>query len=225
MFVFAACGGGGGGSKDKTSTAAAGDSGGNVRVLGIWGDAELASFQAMVQPWSGTMEFSGSRDITALLTTGVEGGNPPDVAIPAEVGLFQRFAKEGKLSPLSDSPGLENAVKSNYPESFVDLGTVDGKLYGFFMKADSKATIWYNPKFFQQKGYKVPDAGSSFDDVIALSDQIKRDGRPPWSIGQEAGAGSGSRGATQSSRLCSTRRARAFTTTSCRGRRRSPMTR
>ena len=115
----------------------------------------------MVKPWGGKVDFTGTRDITSLLTTRVEGGSPPDVAIPAEVGLFQQFAKEGKLKPLSDCPGLEDKIKAEYPQAFIDLGTVDGKLYGFFMKADSKATIFYNPKFFTTNNLHAADGDST----------------------------------------------------------------
>jgi alpha-glucoside transport system substrate-binding protein len=185
----------GGGSGDKTtgnsSSGSAGADTGSVNVLGIWGSSELDSFNAMVAGWNGKVNFTGSREITSLLTTRVEGNNPPDVALPAEIGLFQRFAKEGKLTPLSKCPGLEKELKDNYPQSFLDLGTVNGTLYGFFMKADSKATIWYNPKFFQSKGYKPLTADSKFDDLIALADQIKKDGTPPFSMGIEAAGGSG----------------------------------
>lgn len=168
---------------------------GTVDVLGIWGDEELVSFEAMVAPWEldtgGDMAFTGTRDITTVLTTRVEGGDPPDVAIPAEVGRFQQFAGEGKLTPLSACSGLEDTVKANYPQGFIDLGTVDGVLYGFFMKADTKGTVWYNPKFFTDNGYEPLTADSTFDDLIALSDQILGDGTPPWSIGLESGEASG----------------------------------
>src|SRR3954470_1831216 len=170
--LLAACGGSdkSGGSSTSSSTsktpggADTGDQG-TVNALGIWGADELDSFNAMVKPWNGKVNFTGSRDITALLTARVQGGSPPDVAMPAETGLFRQFAKDGKLTPLSKCPGLEEAVKAQYPQAYQDLGTVNGTLYGFFMKADSKATVWYNPAFFQQKGYKPLTAESSFDDL------------------------------------------------------------
>jgi len=184
-LAFVACGGG----EEEGAQI------GSVDVLGIWGDEEAVSFEAMVAPWEtdtgGTMDFTGTRDITTLLTTRVEGGNPPDVAIPAEVGRFLEFAQEGKLTPLSACDGLEEAVKANYPQGFIDLGTVDGTLYAFFMKADTKGTIWYNPKFFADNGYEPLTADSSWDDLIALSDQILADGTPPWSIGVESAEASG----------------------------------
>src|SRR5213596_3536434 len=89
-----ACGGGGkssSGSSAAGSTAPAGAAQGAVNVLGIWGSTELDAFNAMVKNWNGQVNFTGSRDITSLLTTRVQGGSPPDVAIPAEVGLFKQF--------------------------------------------------------------------------------------------------------------------------------------
>jgi alpha-glucoside transport system substrate-binding protein len=173
------------------STAGAGGDQGTVSVLGLWGSTELDAFNKMVAGWPGTVDFTGTRSITSILTTRVEGGSPPDVAIPAEVGLFQQFAKEGKLKPLSDCPGLEEKVKADYPQAYIDLGTVDGTLYGFFMKADSKATIFYNPKYFSANNLTPLTADSTFDDLISLADQIKATGIPPFSIGEEAGDGSG----------------------------------
>lgn len=168
---------------------------GSVNVLGIWGAEELTSFEAMVAPWEddtgGSVDFTGTRNITADLTLRVEGGNPPDVAIPAEIGLFQEFARDGKLTPLSECPGLEDKVKAEYPEGFIDLGTVDGVLYGFFMKADSKGTIWYNPKEFADMGWEPLTADSSFDDFVSLSDAILAEGMAPWSIGMESAESSG----------------------------------
>lgn len=168
---------------------------GSVDVLGIWGEEELLSFEAMVALWEaatgGSMSFVGTREITAQLNTRVAGGNPPDVAVPAEVGLFQQFARAGELVPLSSCAGLEDTIRNNYPPGFIELGTVDGELYGFFMKADTKATIWYNPNFFSENGYASLTASSSFQDLIDLSDEILAGGTPPWSNGQFANGGSG----------------------------------
>src|SRR5690606_24071225 len=91
---------------------AAGGEIGTADVVGIWGE-EVPNFEAMVEPWSedtgGDVEFTGTRELAALLTTRVEGNNPPDIALPAEVGLFQQFATEGLLVPLSDC-GVDQVV-------------------------------------------------------------------------------------------------------------------
>jgi len=171
---------------------------GAVLVLGIWGEEEVDDFDAMVQPWKddtgGDVDFTGTRDINAILRTRVEGGDPPDVAIPAALGIFQDLAREGELTPLSDCPGLAEKVQSDYAQSLIDLGTVDGTLYGVFMKAGNKATMWYSPPQFDAFGYEVP---TTWDEVIALSDQIVADREAgthdayPWSDAQEIGGGSG----------------------------------
>ncbi|MEX2445912.1 MAG: extracellular solute-binding protein [Dehalococcoidia bacterium] len=181
------------GAPDATPTQAAEI--GAADVLGIWGEEELTSFEAMVAGWQeatgGQVNFTGTRDVTAVLTTRVEGGTPPDIAIPAEVGLFQQFAQEGLLIPLS-AFGLDDVIQQNYPTAFVDLGSVDGQLYGFFMKADSKGTVWYNPRLFQEHGWEPLTADSTWDDLVALSEQIRDSGVvPPWSIGIESDATSG----------------------------------
>ncbi len=196
-LAFAACGE----EEEEGATPAEGETPaaaavGDVDVLGIWGGDELESFEAMVAPWEaeagGEMDFIGTRDITAQLTLNVEGGTPPDVAIPAEVGLFQQFARAGDIVPLSECPGLEDTIKANYPQGFIDLGTVDGTLYGFFMKADTKGTVWYNPGFFQENGYTPLTADDSFADLVTLTNQIQDDGVvPPWSIGVESAEASG----------------------------------
>ena len=194
-LAFAACDDDDDDDGDGVTPAGVDISGASVDVLGIWGDDELVSFEALVAPWEAdtgaSMNFTGTRDITSILTTRVEGGDPPDVATPAEVGLFQDFARNGDLVPLSECSGLEETVKANYPEGFIDLGTVDGTLYGFFMKADTKGTIWYNPGYFADNGYDPLTADSSFQDLIDLSDQIVADGKTPWSHGEFANGGTG----------------------------------
>lgn len=181
-------------------SAACGDDGGEPRlgavsVIGQWGGAELETFEAVAAPWEadtgGEMKFVGTRDITSILTIGFEAGSTPDVAIPSEIGLFQQFAREGGLVPLS-ACGLEEEVRANFPQGFIDLGTVDGTLYGFFFKVDGKATIWYNPGFFQEQGYQPLTADATFDDLLAFSQEIADDGVvAPWSIGVESGGASG----------------------------------
>ena len=40
--------------------------------------------------------------------------------------------------------------------------------------------VWYPKKAFDAKGYKVPE---TWDDLLALSDQIVKDGSTPWCVG------------------------------------------
>lgn len=191
LLVLVACGG----DEEEEGTPAAGETpaaaGGEVDVLGIWGAEEVESFEAMVAPWEedtgASMDFTGTRDIEPVLNARIEGGNPPDVALPAALGTFRALAQAGELTPLTNCIS-EEELSAMYPQSVIDLGTVDGTLYGAFMKAGNKATIWYNPKAFDENGYEVP---TTYDELIALSDQIVADGGTPWSIAEFANGGSG----------------------------------
>ena len=71
---------------------------------------------------------------------------------------------------------------------FVDLGTVDGKLYGLFYKQDLKSIVWYPVKAFADAGYAVP---TTWDELVALSDKIVADGSNPWCTTIEHGDASG----------------------------------
>ncbi len=167
---------------------------GNVEVLGVWGGKELASFQAMVAPWEqqtgGKLSFTGTRDLTAILTTRLQAGNPPDIAILPNPGLMTELAKAGNLIPLSSFMDM-NKINQDYAKGWVDLGTVNGNLYAIFAKASDKGTVWYNPKVFSANGWTVPN---TWDDMIALSNKIVADKKAPaapWSVAIESGQASG----------------------------------
>jgi len=55
-----------------------------VKVIGTWADAEQEAFLAMVKPWEestgNTVKYTGTRDLNAVLTTGVASGILPDLA-------------------------------------------------------------------------------------------------------------------------------------------------
>src|SRR5574341_2272418 len=143
--------------------------GGTVTVLGVWGGAELESFLAMVKPFEEQtgvkVQFEGTRDLNAVLTTRIEGGNPPDVAGLPGPGQMAEFARAGKLTPLDAVLDL-GAMRQQYAQSWIDLATVDGKVYGVFIKASLKGLVWYNPKAFKAAGYTVP---GTWDDLIKLT--------------------------------------------------------
>lgn len=187
---------------DGAETPAAGDiQGETVDALGIWGEEELDDFNAMVQPWKddtgADVDFVGTRDINSILTTRVSGGDPPDVALPAALGIFHDLARDGELTPLSECPGLEDQVRDDYSDALLDLGTVDGELYGVFMKAGNKGTIWYNVSFFDEHGYEPLTADSTFQDLLDLTEEIAADREAgvhdvyPWSDAEEIGGGTG----------------------------------
>ena len=167
-----------------------GQIGGTVSVLATWGGSEQDSFLAMVKPFEDQtgvkVQYEGTRD-NAVLTTRIQGGNPPDLAGLPGPGLMAQLAKAGKLIDLGNVLDM-NAMKSQYSDSFIKLAQVDGKQVGIFIKAALKGPIWYNPKAFSAKGYTVP---KTWDDLTSLSKKIADSGTTPWCIGLESGAASG----------------------------------
>jgi len=163
----------------------------SVTVMGVWTGAEADAFLKMVAPFEEEtgikVEFTGTRDLPAILNTRVQAGNPPDVSAMPNPGQMAEFAKQGRLIPLANFMDREDLLE-NYSNAWLDLGSYGGKLYSIFISADLKSLVWYNPKAFAAAGYEVP---STWNELMQLSDQMIADGNAPWAIGLESGAASG----------------------------------
>lgn len=162
--------------------------GGTVSVIGTWGGAEQEAFLQMVAPFEQEtgikVEYTGTRDLNAVLTTGVASGILPDVAGLPGPGQMREFAERGALVPLDDVLDIETYRAETSP-GFVELGTVDGQIYGVFIKAAVKGLIWYNPAHYDGT---VP---ATWDELTSIADQQASGDTAAWCVGLEAGAASG----------------------------------
>ena len=133
------------------------------------------------------VKYTGTRDINAVLTTGVASGILPDLAGLPGPGQMADFAKAGALKPLDDVLDIAT-YKADTSPALVALGTVDGKITGVFIKAAVKGLIWYNPDV-----YKAGEP-TSWDDLQAkgkaAAAAIGGDAKT-WCVGLEYGAASG----------------------------------
>lgn len=159
--------------------------GSKVTVIGTWGGAEEESFLAMVKPWEdstgNTVQYTGTRDINAVLTTGVASGILPDLAGLPGPGQMVEWGKSGALKPL-DNVLDTKTYKAETSPAFVDLGTVDGKIVGVFIKSALKGLIWYDPMHY------TGGAPASWD---AVMNTPTGDASALWCVGLESGAASG----------------------------------
>jgi ABC-type glycerol-3-phosphate transport system substrate-binding protein len=179
----AGCGGGddneGAGTTTGTTTEQVS---GKVSVMGIWVGEEQKSFQAVVDGFKEqqpdvTVKYNPVGDnLPTVLSTAVQGGNPPDVAAIAQLGLLKQFADQGKLKSLDFAKG---AISANFGPSAVDAGSVDGTLYGLLWKANNASTVWYNVKAFKDAGVKAP---TDWDQFLQNANTIKASGLPAYSI-------------------------------------------
>jgi alpha-glucoside transport system substrate-binding protein len=183
--LLAACGGGSSSTTGTPSTVS------SIDVLTVWSGNELANFQmqtaAFKQKTGITVNVESTRDLPTVLNTRIRANNPPDVSGAPTYSQFQTLARQGKLIALDSFIDM-NYIKSNYAQTWIDFLSVNGHLYGVTPKANSKGTVWYNPKVFQAAGYTVP---TTWDEMVALSTKIAQSGKYPWSMGVASGAASG----------------------------------
>jgi alpha-glucoside transport system substrate-binding protein len=139
----------------------------------------------MVAPWEAEtgykVRYTGTRDINAVLTTGVASGILPDLAGLPGPGQMAEFAAAGALLPLDDVLDIETYRAETAP-AFVELGTVDGSIVGVFIKSAVKGLIWYNTGDF------TGTAPATFDALQATS---PAPAESLWCVGLESGAASG----------------------------------
>src|SRR5579863_8164957 len=158
--------------------------GGSVSVLATWGGSEQDSFMAMVKPFEDQtgvkVNYEGTRDLNAVLTSRVQGGNPPDVAGLPGPSQVTAFAQQGKLLDLG--PVLnQTAMKQQYSNDWLSLGSVNGKQVAIFIRVSLKGLIWYDPKTFSSVSGGNPP--STWDSLVALSQKIAAGGTAPWCMG------------------------------------------
>ena len=184
----AGCGGGddessGGSTGGSTDTAAAAeDVSGNVSVLALWTAGEQKSFQAVLDGFNEKypnvkVSYKSAEDVRPVLATAIEGGNPPDIAALPNPGLMRDFVTGGNLK---DIEFARKTVEDNFAESWVDLASVDNKLYGVFFKGANKSTVWYNVHAYEDAGIEPAE---DWDAFLQNAETLKQSGVPAWSIG------------------------------------------
>jgi alpha-glucoside transport system substrate-binding protein len=181
------------GPNAELAAALAGEyTGTTVDVFAQWIDAEGQAFDDSLKAFRDAtginVVYSGITNYETVLNVRVDGGVAPDVAQLAQAGLMKSFQADGKLIELSNGILDPATIAADYSPGFVDAGSVDGKLYGLYYKQDLKSIVWYPVAAFEAAGYAVP---TTWDELVALSDQIVADGSNPWCTTIEHGDASG----------------------------------
>ncbi|MEL7036873.1 MAG: ABC transporter substrate-binding protein [Cyanobacteria bacterium J06592_8] len=164
---------------------------GSVTILGAITGPQQQQLEAALTPFveeTGIeVIYQGTEAFSTLLPVRVEAGNAPDIAMFPQPALMAEFAKKDLLVPLTTIVDQE-ALKTAFSEDWRTLASVNGKIYGIWYRAAVKSLVWYNPQAFASAGYKVP---KTWNEMIALSDQIVADGQVPWCLGMESGDATG----------------------------------
>jgi alpha-glucoside transport system substrate-binding protein len=178
------------GGSAAPSSAGGGDlAGQSVTVIGTWGGDEQKAFLQMVAPWEAQtgakVNYTGTRDLNTVLTTGVASGVLPDLAgLPGPGQMTQWADSLIDLGGVLDVP----TYTSETAPALVTLGTVNGKLVGVFIKTAVKGLIWFNPKILSDVGATPPASWDALQTYITTN---KAKAESPWCLGIESGAASG----------------------------------
>jgi alpha-glucoside transport system substrate-binding protein len=182
-LLAAACGGGNGETTGGATGGTGGGASGSVSMMAVWTGAEQAAFQAVLDGFKEqnpdvNVTYTAAGDqLPTQLSTAVQGGNPPDLAALPQPGLMTDFVKKNALQPLDFA---SSDISDNFGQSVVDLGTVDGKLYGFLFKAANKSLVWYNVQSYSDAGVEPAD---DWDTWLQNGDTLSSSGVAPYSIG------------------------------------------
>jgi alpha-glucoside transport system substrate-binding protein len=161
-----------------------------VNILGPFGRQEEARFNECIaefeQETGIDVVYESASNFDTLINVRVESGDPPDVTAVPQPGVMQRFARTGKLVPLW--PEIIEKIDNNFAPIWKELGSYDGNVYGIFHRVNVKSLVWYPKDAFADAGYEIP---KTWDELLALTQQMVDDGVNPWCIGIESGSGTG----------------------------------
>jgi alpha-glucoside transport system substrate-binding protein len=151
-------------------------------------DAAIAEFEAVTGI---DIQYEGSSEFEASISIRVDGGNPPDIADFPQPGLLANFVADGKVVDVSQFINMD-WLQSNYNQSWLDMATMQSPsgevMAGVWHRVNGKSLVWYPKAAFEEAGYEIPQ---TWDEMLALTDQIAADGDTAWCIGIESGAATG----------------------------------
>ena len=188
------------GEDESTTATAAADnpwtdgqdlSGSTVNVFGAFVDVDAERFDASMAPFEEQtgidIVYEGSGDFESLVVIRAEGGDPPDIAAFPQPGLMTDLVRRGFIVDLSESFSMDY-LQQQYSDAWIDLSRVDGTIAGVWYRASLKSLVWYAKPVFEAEGYEIPE---TWDELVALSEQMVSDGHTPWSIGIESSGATG----------------------------------
>jgi alpha-glucoside transport system substrate-binding protein len=164
---------------------------GRVNVLNAMEPEEAAAIQPLVEERLGDVDYSieieASADFEEQFQIRAEGGTL-DIALLPQPGTVASQAAAGNLTSLEDLGFDIGELEDLFGDYFLELGEHEGEHYGLPTNINLKSMVWYPKDDFDAAGYQVP---TTWDELIALSDQIVADGGTPWCVGFESGGATG----------------------------------
>ena len=170
-------------------------SGTTVVVDGPFADEDEVKFFATLEKFQAdtgiTVEYIGDKEFETRVAINIDAGNPPDIADFPQPGLLGNFVRDGKVVDVNEFLSPEY-LEGQYLQSWLDMATMqgpDGSMSaGVWWRFNGKSLVWYPKEPWDAAGYEIP---TTWDELVALQDQIVSDGDSPWCIGIESGTATG----------------------------------
>jgi len=183
-----------GASTDDTSEdgGGGGEDTGSVNLLFAGEPDEADSLQEVIDELINAdaeyeAEIEPSGNFEEQLQIRAEGGTL-DVAMLPQPGSLPALAASGVLTSLEDLGYDIAELEGIFGEAFIALGEYEGEHYGLPTNINLKSMVWYPKDDFDEAGYEIPE---TWDDMLALSDQIVADGGTPWCVGFQSEGSTG----------------------------------
>ncbi|ANW17581.1 N-acetylglucosamine/diacetylchitobiose ABC transporter substrate-binding protein [Streptomyces clavuligerus] len=198
MGFLSACATGGGGGDDKKSAAPTGE----VTEKNPLGVKEGAALEAFIfkgglgdqyakdaeadykATYKADVKHTGTQEIGPKLTPRFAGGTPPDVIDNSGANHLDmnRLSSQGQLQDLAallDAASLDDPAKKI--RDVIHPSTLEkgkhGDTFDVLYYAFTIYGTWYSQKLLDDKGWAYP---KSFDEMLKLCAEIKKDGIAPW---------------------------------------------
>jgi len=150
------------------------------------------SMKAFEEATGITVNYIGDKEFEARVSIAVDAGNPPDIADFPQPGKAATYARQGHLvDPTTWIP--QDWLNQQYNQSWLDMAKMEGPdgntmTGGVWHRFNGKSLVWYPKAAFDAAGYTIP---TTWDEMMALTQQIADDGDTAWCIGIESQAATG----------------------------------
>jgi alpha-glucoside transport system substrate-binding protein len=166
-----------------------------VTMAGPFTDADAVIFENSIVAFEEAtgidIQYEGSKEFEASITIRLDGGDAPDIVDFPQPGLLNTAVKKGQAIDLNTVINPE-WLKTNYSTAWQEMGTMEGPdgpiTAGIWARANGKSFVFYPKAEFDAAGYMVPE---TWEELMALTEEIAADGDSAWCIGIESGAATG----------------------------------
>ncbi len=169
-----------------------------VTAFGPFTDEDAVKFNDTVAQFEEEtgidIQYEGSKEFETTISVRIDAGDAPDIVDFPQPGLLANFVRDGEvvdLYELLDDEAIDY-MNQNYLQSWIDMAVMEGPdgeiLAGVWERVNGKSLVWYPKAEFEAAGYEIPE---TWDEMMALADEIAADGDTAWCIGIESGTATG----------------------------------